>query len=247
MANQQIQQKKNNKFRAFFSLCLVFFCIIFIFIFNPININNYNYGLKQLEAQAGELKIDTSALSMPAINVKDAGTKGAVGKVNANQTRIATKNSIWEKLKQALIKTGSSVLQTTIGKALNQIAYDYATWIGSGNKGQAPLFITEGWGTYLGNIANNAGGDFIEKVGKGMFGEKFNLCEPSLTVKYKIGLGLVQSERPEFAKPDCSVTEMIKSWGNFSEDLKKKKLLDFLDISATGDRKKRLKNMQDAI
>ncbi|MFH1233052.1 MAG: hypothetical protein V1649_00145 [Patescibacteria group bacterium] len=248
MANQQIQQKENNKFKAFFSLCLAFFCIIFIFIFNPININNYNYGLKQLEAQAaGKLDVDFSGLSGPKINVKDTAAKNEVKKSSVK--RILDQIKTWYKRAKELsiVKLGSTALGNAVGTALKQIAYDTATWLGNGRPGQKPLFLTEGWGKYLSNIADSEGGAFIEKIGKGTFGENFNICEPSLNVKYKIGLGLIQSQRPGFAKPNCTATEMMKNWGDLGEDLKKKKLLDFLDISATGDREKRFKNMQDAI
>ncbi len=100
-------------------------------------------------------------------------------------------NWVWENM---IKKAGSKALQVAINKALRTIAYDTATWIGSGGKGQKPLFIKEGWSEYMGNIAGNAAGNFIEQIGREW---DFNLCEPSGAVKFTIGLGLVQYEKPK--------------------------------------------------
>lgn len=68
--------------------------------------------------------------------------------------------------KKAYEKGGAAALQTAIRKAMNKIAYDSAKWIGSGGKGQKPLFVTEDWGTYLGKIGDEAAGDFLESAVK---------------------------------------------------------------------------------
>lgn len=98
---------------------------------------------------------------------------------------------------------------SALNSAVNTIAYDTATWIGSGGQGQKPLFVTEDWGAYLTNIADNAAGTFIEEWGKNG-AVKFNLCEPDLAVRVKIGLGLVQKQRP--SAPACTFSEMVQNW-----------------------------------
>jgi len=55
----------------------------------------------------------------------------------------------------------SRLFHSTLGNALNKLAYDAATWIGSGGEGQKPMFITEGWGAYLSNIADSAAGNVL--------------------------------------------------------------------------------------
>ncbi|RLC36517.1 hypothetical protein DRH27_05100, partial [Candidatus Falkowbacteria bacterium] len=118
----------------------------------------------------------------------------------------------WENFLKLLEKQGSAALQGAIRNSLNKIAYDTATWLGSGGKGQKPLFITEGWGEYLGNIADQAAGEYIERLGRE---GGFNLCEPNLNLKVKSGLGLIQYQQTK--APACTFSEMR---GNWSEELK---------------------------
>jgi hypothetical protein len=117
---------------------------------------------------------------------------------------------------------GSEALQAAISKTLNKIAYDTATYIGSGGKGQKPMFITEGWGKYMSNIADEAAGDFIESLGKSW---GTNFCSPS-GVKIKIMLGLKAQVRP--SKPACTFTKMLSNWDTA---IKSKSFLnDFQDM-----------------
>ncbi len=106
---------------------------------------------------------------------------------------------------------GSKALNIAIRNALNKIAYDTATWIGSGGKGKQPLFVREGWKEYLFNIGDEAAGDFLEQLGrdKNFFG-KFNLCNPNLGLKISIGLGIKQTYRP--GPPACTFSQLLKNW-----------------------------------
>ena len=45
---------------------------------------------------------------------------------------------LWEKTKSLTQKAGSSAFYSALSKALKTIAYDTATWIGSGGEGQKP-------------------------------------------------------------------------------------------------------------
>jgi len=65
-------------------------------------------------------------------------------------------------LGKLLLKAGAASFQRVVRTALNKIAYDTATYLGSGNNGQKPLFVTEGWGSYLANVGDAAAGQFIE-------------------------------------------------------------------------------------
>lgn len=58
-------------------------------------------------------------------------------------------------------------------------------------------------------------------------GGSFNVCSPSsLEAKIKIGLGLVEQNRPQ--APNCTASNMVKSWGEAGGDLYKK-LTDYSD------------------
>lgn len=69
---------------------------------------------------------------------------------------------VWDFLKKAYEKGGASAFQKTVRTALNKIAYDTATALGSGGEGQQPLFVTKDWGEYLTQIGDEAAGSFIE-------------------------------------------------------------------------------------
>lgn len=103
------------------------------------------------------------------------------------------------------VVTWHSVLNT----ALNKMAFETATWLGNGGKGQKPMFLTEQKGEYLKNMADNAAGQYIEAISKDAFGDTFNLCEPDISVKVLIGLGLVQ---PKLDSGNCTFTKMKDNW-----------------------------------
>lgn len=149
------------------------------------------------------------AIKSTGINVFDSATynqmvKSVEGDFERWKSDILTKNK--EKAQESL---WSKLFQATLGKALNTIAYESATWIGSGGNGQKPMFITEGWGAYLTNVGDNAVGNFLETLGK-EGPVKFNLCNPNPQLTIKIGLGLRQYVKP--SKPACTFTEMSKNW-----------------------------------
>ena len=80
----------------------------------------------------------------------------------AQRIQIDTGSKLLDKILTALAKAGSVSFQQLMKTALNKIAYDTATYIGSGGKGQKPLFVTEDWGKYLVDIADQSTGQFIE-------------------------------------------------------------------------------------
>ncbi len=187
----------------------------------------------------------------------------------------------WDVAKTAIQKAGSIAFQRTLASALNKIAYDSANYLGSGGKGQKPLFVTQSLGDYLKQAGDEAAGTFIESFvnnlntpdrnmacqdqydaavkdcatefsndassyryciqsadevatacasktanssNVGNVTPSFNVCSPSsLEAKIKIGLGLVDQNRPQ--GPNCTASQMIKSWG---DDINKK-LADLRD------------------
>lgn len=73
-------------------------------------------------------------------------------------------------------KAGSIAFNRTLTTALNKIAYDTATWIGSGQRGQKPLFITNPW-TYLGNVGDEAAGQFLESFVNNLNRDESQNCD----------------------------------------------------------------------
>jgi len=70
---------------------------------------------------------------------------------------------LWNTLKTVISKAGSKAFQITLRTALNKVAYDYATALGSGDWGQQPLFQAKNWDVYFGDLANESGGAFVEE------------------------------------------------------------------------------------
>jgi len=94
---------------------------------------------------------------------------------------------IWEKTTTVADKlwkkAGSVALHQTLRSALNKIAYDTATAVASGGRGQQPLFVTKDWGEYLKNIVDEAGGDFVESFANNL--ARSNAIEASCQAEYQ--------------------------------------------------------------
>jgi hypothetical protein len=118
-------------------------------------------------------------------------------------------NAITAKLDKALAKVGSAMVQTAITNSLKRVAYDTATWIGSGGEGQKPLFVTEGTGAYLLSIADSAAGDYIDAFAHNL---NVNFCQPNLDVKVRIGLGLVDANTGKIKDSKCKASTMFQAW-----------------------------------
>lgn len=101
--------------------------------------------------------------------------------------------------------------KTALGEFLNRLAYDTATYLATGDKGQAPMFQTDSLSDFVTNAIDYAAGDALEELGdSGVFGSKFNVCSPSANVRVMIGLGIQREYRPR--DPDCTFTEMMDNW-----------------------------------
>lgn len=127
-------------------------------------------------------------------------------------------NDVMDKLWEA---GGSKAINSATRYALQKIAYESATWLASGDKGQKPKYFTEGFGGFVSNIGDAALGEFIESMGKsGILGYEFNLCEPDLNVKVSIGLGLVPPNKAKLKGPECTFSKMRDNWEKALEDPK---------------------------
>ena len=124
--------------------------------------------------------------------------------------------------KDLLGKAGSIALNSAVSNSLNRIAYDTATWLGSGGTGQKPQYFTGSPLSEWQNVGNAAAGDFIQAFGKQ---EGLDFCKPSLSAKISIGLGLVNEQRPP--NPECTASQMLDNWSsavsskNFLKDFSK--------------------------
>lgn len=164
-----------------------------------------------------------SFLKINFVNAQAVGVQDAPAA--AQRTEKKAEDTAWNKFVDAMKTAGSKAFGSALTSALNTITYDTATWIGSGGEGQKPTFITEGWDSYLTNIADNAAGTFIEGLGNNSW-MKFNLCEPDLTVKLNITLGLTQYKKPD--APKCSFSKIKENWQNEIDKWKDMERDDYL-------------------
>ncbi|MCX6798194.1 MAG: hypothetical protein NTX66_03230 [Candidatus Falkowbacteria bacterium] len=104
-------------------------------------------------------KIETARAQMA---VTDPAVLAAILAQSAKQAAAEVKTVVKDKIWKILLKAASKAFQVTLRRALNKVAYDYATALGSGDWGQQPLFQAKDWGTYFGDVADEAAGGFIE-------------------------------------------------------------------------------------
>jgi hypothetical protein len=104
---------------------------------------------------------------------------------------------------------GSIALKKAVLTTVNTMAYDTATWVGSGGAGQKPQYFTGSPIDEWSAMGDLAAGNFIESFGK-QVGVDF--CEPTLSAKVSIGLGLQLQSETKPSKPDCTASQMVKNW-----------------------------------
>ncbi|MFA6307146.1 MAG: hypothetical protein WCV70_04075 [Patescibacteria group bacterium] len=164
-------------------------------------------------------KVDTSLLgedgAMTSIKTSDSGTKKAEEKTALE--RASDQITDWAKTAQKWAEEYGAAIafKAAVKNFLNNLAYDTATYLATGDWGQQPMFETRNFGTVVKDAADNAAGTFLEQWGKSG-AIKFNVCQPNLNVQVKIGLGLQKTQRP--TKPACTFTEMTKNWDTALKD-----------------------------
>ena len=111
-----------------------------------------------------------------------------------------------KKMEKELMKNLAGAFKSSLSLFTKQLAKDTATWIASGGKGQQPLFVTEGWGSYLQNAADSALGDFLDQIGQ-RYG--VDLCQPDFKIKIAIHTA-INWQKPR--KVRCTFTKMMTNW-----------------------------------
>lgn len=223
--NMIFRKKKINKYNKKSPLFIIGF-FIFLLLFTSFSFKiEPVYAQMAVVAPATDTLIQTqTTLQQQAAAKADAEKRAAQAKWDA----MSRWEKLWAKTKELTIKSGSGILQDSITSTLNKLAYDAANRLATGNKGQGSLFIKENWNKYLSNMEDRAKGEFIEQIGQKNGFVKFDLCEPKLDVKLKIGLGMVEMNRPH--EPACTWSKMKNNWKNEYERLAAMNQPDFLKI-----------------
>ena len=105
-----------------------------------------------------------AVIALPLLFLAPKPAKAIPAEVTASvpETAKTFLEKAWNAIEKAYKKGGAAAFQKAVRTALNKIAYDTSTWLGSGNEGQKPMFVTKGWGDYLTQIGDEAAGSFIE-------------------------------------------------------------------------------------
>lgn len=114
--------------------------------------------------------------------LKNVSAQMVVSDPTSVMTQITTflKELAQSKAGKMIQKAGSLAFQRVLSSALNKIAYDSANYIGSGGKGQKPLFITKDLGSYLEQIGDEAAGQFVESFVNNLNSAENSGCSDSL-------------------------------------------------------------------
>jgi hypothetical protein len=167
--------------------------------------------IKQLQAMASLPNVIDTGMSQSIetqISILEGQLSGVESDI-ANAQKIATKQSLWNRALETLRKNTGIAFKATVGTFLNNLAYDTATYLATGDWGQSPMFETRDFGQVLTDAADNAAGTFLETLGKNGT-VPFNLCTPNAAALIRINLGINQSLRPR--RPTCTFTQMTKNW-----------------------------------
>lgn len=165
------------------------------------------FGQCTMNGPLAQTPADTLAICIMNLMKNDSANtrKQVLSYINTMMRKQALEEA-WDKLKDAAKEALAGAFKTSWRQFSQQLAYDTATWIASGGKGQQPLFITESWGAYLKQTADEAIGTYIDEIDD-RFG--VDLCEPDFAVKVLIQTG-VDPRAPR--KPRCTFSKMTKNW-----------------------------------
>lgn len=127
--------------------------------------------------------------------------------------------NIYDAIRDTIKKSGSILYRNIAGRLINQVAYDAATHLASGNWGKGPLYEDRDWWAFTRDTIDNASGAFIEQLvidnqdtqkqswvlneATGQYEQKvtdpasvakfikdYHVCSPDITLGLKISLGL---------------------------------------------------------
>ena len=103
---------------------------------------------------------------------------------------------------------------------LSQIAYDTATQIATGGRGQTASFWNQNWGDYLSGVGDAVLGQLLDDLSK-EWGQ-FDICNPS-TVNIKLGihLSLFKERKPsQFGlNARCNFSEISNNWQEWAREV----------------------------
>lgn len=168
----------------------------------------------------------TFIASPVATHVAKAQAVTVVGNVPDDILRVL------DQILTQLVRAGTVALFNAAQTFLGQLAYDAATYIASGGKGQNALTQAKSPGDYFGQVGQDALGSAIGSLSDEFFESNigFDLCQPSVNNLLNIQLSLgnfLPSSNPAFSRPrpNCSFQQIVQNWDTFATTLTGDQLL----------------------
>lgn len=198
----------NNKKTKLSKLLAVFFILFFLI----------SSGITLLSSRETKASAERTTFFSVAGDVAGTGAGFPVSDIGL---------SIWQKITRAIDwawEHGGAIAYRNAARTFTQqVAYDLAVYVGSGGQGQQPLFVTQGWGAYLKDVGDSAGGDFLDSLARNNGYINLGLCSPvgpgSSRAQLIIGLTAFDEIKPR--KPKCSLSDISKNWEAALADPKK--------------------------
>ena len=181
---------------------------VFIFPFFSPEAKAQSIGLEGATSELGGI-----AAGM-GITVKDPGVTAGVDK---NYLETATgwlMDRARENWRDMLFNASALAFKSGLRFFLNELAYNSAVYLATGDKGQTPMFYTDSWKDYLIMAADGAAGMFLDKMVTNIgsatgWWQNFSICDPNINVKIMIALGL---RRQMYERPRCTFSQLTENW-----------------------------------
>lgn len=121
------------------------------------------------------------------------------------------KDAFWQTLKT----TTAVAIKNSARAFLNQLAYDTATWIATGDKNQQPLLHSEGSESFIAGATNAAAGEFLNTIALENGLISIDLCNlPTLdTLKLNLLLPVIAGQEPKA----CNILDIESEWLDFKQ------------------------------
>ncbi len=142
--------------------------------------------------------------SLPVKNAQAQFATAATTVADIPRTLGQIADKVWLFVQRA----AKIVYKNSLEYFLQRVAYDTATYLATGDKGQKPLFWDQGVGAYLEQIGNEAVGSALDGIARDTFG--VSLCEPyNANIKLQLILRTKQAFEPQRAT--CTFNDILKT------------------------------------
>lgn len=166
------------------------------------------FSMSLVRAQYGNMNPDAVAEGVASgqIGVSDGVAQQMIEALKNLENEHWLEKLLFDKNYKLDELLASAAFKASVSKFLNQLAYETATYMATGDAGQNAMFFTDGWDNALTNVADNAAGYFLDDLNDLL---EIDLCNPDLSVKTRIQLGIA---KPHISKPDCTFSKLKNNW-----------------------------------